>query len=71
MVVVNLEEVVEVAADFLCRKQELRKLVAVVIGILFAFFPRKRRKLDVARQVELALDALHVFLPFDMVLERR
>ena len=69
VVVVDLEEVVEVSADFLGGQQERSQFVAVVIGIFVMFAAGEHRKLNVAGKVQFALDALHVLLPFDVVLE--
>ena len=69
MIVVDLEEVIEVSTHFLGWQQERSEFVAVVIGIFVTLFAGQHRKLNVSGEVEFALDALHVLLLFDVVLE--
>ena len=69
MIIVNLEEVVEVATHFLGGQQERCEFVAVIVRIFVAFFAGQHRKLNVSGKVEFALDTLHVLLLFDVFLD--
>ena len=69
VVVVYLEEVIEVATDFLRRQHERDELVAVVVAALFHLVFGKHRQLDVPREIKFTFDSAQALLRVDAFLD--